>query len=160
MNYAASQSATQTIVLDEVFPHAPEILWATLTSGALMARWLMPPSGFEAVVGQRFSFQTTPGGAWDGVIHCEVLEVSPNRRLAFAWRSGHASNVGYGALLDTVVSFDLSPAEGGTRLRLVHAGFVAPSNDATYRNLSEGWPKVFKQLDSVAAEQAPPTSLH
>lgn len=160
MNDAASQTATQAIVLDEVFPHVPEILWVTLTSGALMARWLMAPTGFEAVVGNRFTFQTTPGGAWDGVIHCEVLEAIANERLAFAWRSGHASNVGYGARLDTVVSLSLSRVEGGTRLRLVHSGFVAPVNDVTYKNLSEGWPKVFKQLDSVAAEQESPTSLH
>src|ERR1700748_576770 len=40
MNDAALKSGTQEIVVDEIFPHAPETIWKTLTSGALMARWL------------------------------------------------------------------------------------------------------------------------
>ena len=100
MNDAALESETQDIVIDEVFPHAPETLWKTLTSGELMARWLrMPSTGFEPVKGKRFTYQTTPGGAWDGVIHCEVLEAIPNQRLVYSWKSGHAENVGYGAPL-------------------------------------------------------------
>jgi uncharacterized protein YndB with AHSA1/START domain len=61
---------TEAIVVDEVFPHRPETLWRTLTDGALMGRWMMAPSGFEAVVGTRFTFQTTPAGPWDGSIRC------------------------------------------------------------------------------------------
>ena len=67
-------------MVDEVFPHAPETIWKTLTSGELMARWIeMTPTGFEPVKGKHFTFQTRPAGAWDGVIHCEVLEVTPER---------------------------------------------------------------------------------
>jgi uncharacterized protein YndB with AHSA1/START domain len=47
-----------------------------------MSRWLrMEPIGFEATTGNRFTYQTTPAGEWDGVIHCQVLEVTPNERL-------------------------------------------------------------------------------
>ena len=61
MNDPASKTGTQDIVVDEVFPHAPETIWKTLTSGALMARWIeMTPTGFEPVKGKRFTFQTTP----------------------------------------------------------------------------------------------------
>ena len=50
MNDATLESATQEIVVDEVFPHAPETIWKTLTDGALMARWLgMTPTGFAPV---------------------------------------------------------------------------------------------------------------
>ena len=118
MNDAACKSATQEIVVDEIFPHAPETIWRTLTDGELMARWLgMTPTGFEPVTGKQFTYQTTPGGAWDGVIRCEVLEAIPNERLAYSWKSGHPQNVGYGAPLDTVVTFTLSRGENGTRLR-------------------------------------------
>ena len=41
MNDTALKSATQDIVVDEVFPHPPETIWKTLTTGALIARWLM-----------------------------------------------------------------------------------------------------------------------
>jgi uncharacterized protein YndB with AHSA1/START domain len=47
--------------------------------------------------GNRFTYQTTPAGEWDGVIQCEVLEVIPNERLVYTWRGGHEANVGYGA---------------------------------------------------------------
>ena len=43
MNDAALKShtqKTQDIVVDEVFPHAPETLWRALTSGDLVGRWL------------------------------------------------------------------------------------------------------------------------
>ena len=89
MNDAALKSDIQDIVVDEVFPHAPETIWKALTTGALISRWLMAPTGFEAVVGNRFTYQTTCGGAWDGVIHCEVLEIIPNKRLSYSWKGGH-----------------------------------------------------------------------
>src|SRR4051812_61475 len=103
MNEAALKAHTHDIVVDELFPHAPETIWKTLTSGELMARWLrMTPSGFEPVKGRQFTYRTTPGGAWDGVIHCQVLEAVPNEQLVYSWKGGHAENVGYGATLNTV----------------------------------------------------------
>ena len=51
MNDAALKPDTQDIVVDEVFPHAPETIWKTLTTGDLMGRWLMMPTGFEPVEG-------------------------------------------------------------------------------------------------------------
>jgi uncharacterized protein YndB with AHSA1/START domain len=105
------------------------------------------------VIGKHFTFQTTPAGAWDGVIHCQVLEVMPNERLVYAWKGGHEGNVGYGSRLDTVVTWTLSTVENGTRLRLVHSGFVLPKNDNAFKNMSEGWKKVVRNLDTIAAEQ-------
>jgi uncharacterized protein YndB with AHSA1/START domain len=152
MNDAALKTDTQQIVVDEVFPHAPETIWKTLTTGELIGRWLMVPTGFEAVKGNRFTYQTTPGGAWDGVIQCEVLDAIPNQRLVYAWRSGHDDNVGYGSPLDTVVTWTLSKVENGTRFRLIHAGFVTPKNDAAFKTLGEGWKKVVKTIRTIADE--------
>jgi len=153
MNDAAPKSNTQDIVVDEVFPHAPETIWKTLTTGALIARWLMPPSGFEPVKGNRFTYQTKAAGAWDGTIHCEVLEVIPNQRFAYSWKGGHDSNVGYGARLDTVVTWILSKVENGTRVRLVHSGFVAPRNESALKTMGDGWKKVVPNLGKIAGEQ-------
>jgi uncharacterized protein YndB with AHSA1/START domain len=154
MNDIALKSSTQDIVVDEIFPHAPETIWRALTSGVLMARWMMAPTGFKPVKGNRFTFQTTPAGEWDGTIRCEVLEVVPNQRLVYAWKGGHESNVGYGSRLDTVVTFTLSKVDGGTRLRVVHSGFVLPKNDTAFRNMSDGWKKVVRNLDAVVAESS------
>ena len=153
MSDAALKSDAQEIVVDEVFPHAPERIWKTLTTGELIGRWLMPTTGFAPVKGKRFTFQTTPAGGWDGIIQCEVLEVRPNERLVYTWKSGHEGNVGYGSWLDTVVTWTLSRVENGTRLRLVHSGFVLPKNDTAFKNMSEGWKKVVRNLDAIAAEQ-------
>jgi uncharacterized protein YndB with AHSA1/START domain len=153
MNDAALKPETQVIVVDEVFPHAPETIWQTLTNGELMSRWMMAPTGFEPVEGKHFTFQTKPAGAWDGTIHCRVLEVRPNERLAYAWKGGHERNVGYGSQLDTVVTWTLARVEGGTRLRLVHSGFVLPRNETAYKNMSEGWKKVVQNLGSTVNEQ-------
>jgi len=154
MNDAALKSSTQDIVVDEIFPHAPETIWKTLTNGELMARWLgMTPTGFEPVKGKQFTYKTTPGGAWDGVIHCEVQEARPNERLVYTWRSGHEGNVGYGTRLDTVVTFILSRLENGTRLRLVHSGFVLPKNETAFKNMGDGWKKVVPRIGALADEQ-------
>ena len=123
-----------------------------LTTGALIGRWLMEPTGFAAVKGARFTYKTKPAGAWDGTIQCEVLEAIPNERLVYSWTGGHAGNVGYGAPLETVVTFTLSKVAGGTRLRLVHSGFVLPANDSALTTMGAGWKKVVKDLGAIAAE--------
>jgi uncharacterized protein YndB with AHSA1/START domain len=153
MNAAAPKSETHDIVVDEVFPHAPETIWKALTSGELISRWMMQPTGFEAVKGNRFTFQTRPAGAWDGVIHCEVLEAIPHQRFVYAWQGGHDGNVGYGARLETVVTFSLSKAENGTRLRLVHSGFVMPRNESAFKTMGDGWKICVHRLSGIADEQ-------
>ena len=150
---AALKTATHDIVVDEVFPHALGTLWAVLTSGELMARWMMEPTGFAPVKGTKFTFQTTPAGAWDGKIRCEVLEVKKNERFSYSWQGGDEGNSGYGSKLDTIVSWHLSATESGTRLRLVHSGFVVPQNDTAYTNLGKGWKTCLERVAGIAAEQ-------
>jgi uncharacterized protein YndB with AHSA1/START domain len=165
MNEAARKFDTKEIVVEEVFPHAPETIWKTLTSGELIGRWLgMTPTGFEPVKGTRFTFQTTPAGPWDGVIRCEVLEVMRDQRLSFSWKGGDESNTQYGSRLDTIVTLSLAKVDGGTRLRLVHSGFVMPKNETAFRNMSGGWKKVVGRIGAMSgempSEQAATKSRH
>ena len=154
MSEAAFMADTREIVVDEVFPHPPEVVWKTLTVPELMARWLgMTPTGFEPAEGKPFTYQTTPAGEWDGVIHCQVLEAVPNERLVYAWKGGHEGNVGYGSRLDTVVTFTLSRVLAGTRVRFVHSGFVLPKNETAFNNMSGGWKTVVQRIAAIAAEQ-------
>jgi uncharacterized protein YndB with AHSA1/START domain len=152
MNDKPQQAGIREIVVEEVLPYPPEPIWRAITDGRLIARWLMEPKGFEPVVGNRFTYHTTPAGAWDGTIHCEVLEVVPNERFVYAWKGGHESNVGYGALLDTVVTFTLTSESGGTRVRLVHSGFVLPRNEGALRGMGEGWKAKVPTLGAIATE--------
>lgn len=145
-------AVTQDITVEEVLPHAPATVWKILTTSELMGRWLMAPTGFAPVEGTRFTYQTKAAGAWDGTIQCEVLQVVPNERLVYAWRGGDAGNEGYGSPLDTVVTFTLTPVEGGTRVTLVHSGFVTPVNDVAFQNMGSGWRKVVPNLRSFAED--------
>ena len=149
MNKTPDQPGTREIVVEEFLPYPPEVIWRAITDGRLIARWLMEPKGFEPMVGNRFTYQMTPAGAWDGTIRCEVLEVVPNERFVYAWKGGHEANVGYGAPLDTVVTWTLSRVGDGTRVRLVHSGFVAPTNDMAFKTMSDGWKVVVRNLDTV-----------
>ena len=151
---SVTQSAdTRSIVVDEVFPHKAEVIWKAITTGDLIGRWMMKPSGFAPVKGNRFTFQTTPAGAWDGTIRCEVLEVEPLQRFSYAWRGGDEGNTGYGSKLDTTVTFTLTRVQTGTRLRVEHSGFVLPKNDTAYTNMGKGWVKCVENLAGVANEQ-------
>ncbi|MCF6370808.1 SRPBCC family protein [Rhizobium halophilum] len=153
---AMHKAVPHDIALDEVFPHAPSVLWKALTTGSLIARWMMEPKGFAPVVGTRFTFQTTPAGAWDGTIRCEVIEVKENERFSYSWKGGDEGNSGYGSLLDTMVSWTLSETKGGTRLQLVHSGFLLSRNVSAYEGLGKGWKVCLERLAGIAAEEDMP----
>ena len=82
-----------------------------------------------------------------------MLEAIPYERLVYSWKGGHPSNVGYGSLLDTVVTWTLSRVDKGTRLHMVHSGFVLPRNEGAYANMSGGWKKVVPRVGEIAGEQ-------
>lgn len=143
----------EAITFEEDFPARPETVWRALTTGALIARWLgMEPRGFVAVPGTRFTYRTRPAGAWDGTIRCEVLEAVPNRRLVYSWTGGDAANTGYGAPLDTRVSFTLTRLPEGTRLRLVHSGFRLPRNASAFETMGRGWAQCARNLHDIARD--------
>jgi uncharacterized protein YndB with AHSA1/START domain len=120
---------TQSLSVEYDFPQPPQKVWRTLTEPELLAAWLMP-NDIQAVVGHRFTFKTDPAPWWDGIVHCEVLEVRLNEVLTYTWRA---------AGLDTVVSWTLSATpSGGTRLVLLHSGFL-PSNKAAFDGARFGW---------------------
>jgi hypothetical protein len=49
---------------------------------------------------------------------------------------------------------DFAPVEGGTRLRLLHAGFRSPGNDFAFNSMSPGWARVLDQIERVIAAPA------
>lgn len=140
-------AATKSIVVERTMPHAPEKIWRALTQGPLIADWLMQ-NDFQPVVGHRFQFRATPVPGWSGVTNCEVLEVDPPRRLAYAWGDGSESDSG----LKTVVTWTLTPAESGTHVRMEHSGF-RPQDERGYQGMGGGWPRIVERLEAVAATQ-------
>src|SRR5258708_5858013 len=144
-------AATRDIVVEDVVPQPPEKVWKALTTAELIGRWLMP-NDFEPVVGKRFTFKTKPMGGWDGVVHCQVLEVVRQRRLVYSWTGGSDTNPKYGSRLDRIVTWTLQPEGLGTRGRLVHGGFRSPDNEPACDAMGPGWGRITGRIGEVAAE--------
>ncbi|WP_165070073.1 SRPBCC family protein [Paludisphaera rhizosphaerae] len=141
------EAASRSIVVERVMSHPPEKVWRALTEGPLIERWLMA-NDFQPVPGHRFNFRAEPRPQWNGVTDCEVLTVEPLKKLSYRWRSsGEEAADG----LDTVVTWTLEPAVGGTLVRMEHAGFRA-EDDGFYKGAGYGWPKFVDGLERVAAE--------
>jgi uncharacterized protein YndB with AHSA1/START domain len=131
----------RTLVIERVFPHPPEKLWRALTESPLLAQWLMQ-NDFEPVVGRRFQFRADPVPNWNGVVDCEVQIVEPLQRLAYSWGS-----MGMGS----VVLWTLTPAEGGTLVRMEQSGFGA-EQQAAYKGAQYGWQRFLDGLERVLGE--------
>jgi uncharacterized protein YndB with AHSA1/START domain len=104
------------------YPDAPERIWRALTDPEVVPLWTSTgqggtPVGFAPVVGTRFKFVGKPTVGWNGVVHCEVLEVREPSLLRFTWRGGEDDN-------PTTVTWVLEPHDGGTRLTCEHTGFT------------------------------------
>ena len=139
-------AATRTVVVERVMPHPPEKIWRALTQGPLIEEWLMQ-NDFQPVVGHRFNLRSTPMPHWNGVVDCEVLVVEPHKCLAHSW---NASGAEAATGIKTVVTWTLTPANGGTHLRMEQSGF-RPDQTGNYQGASYGWQKYFAGLERVVA---------
>lgn len=134
---------TRTLVVERMMPHPPEKVWRALTQGALIEEWLLK-NDFQPVVGHRFKLRNDPMPQWDGVIDCEVQVVEPHKRLAYSW-----SALG----LESIVTFTLTPDNGGTLLRMEQAGFrQGGENDRYFQGAKYGWQKFLGNLAQVLAK--------
>lgn len=126
---------TRSVVVERNIAHPPERIWRALTQPHLIAEWLMK-NDFAPVVGHRFDLTAD----W-GSVGCRVLEVEPNRTLAYTWDA-----MG----LESVVTWTLTPSDAGTHLRMEQSGFRADQEQA-YQGAQYGWPRFFAGLEQVLA---------
>ena len=126
---------TLSVVVEREVPFPPEKIWRALTQPHLIAEWLMK-NDFQPVVDHRFKLSAD----W-GSVDCRVLAVEPNRTLAYSW-GAHG--------LDSVVTWTLTPAGAGTRLRMEQSGF-RPDQPQFYQGAKAGWPRFFASLEQVLA---------
>jgi uncharacterized protein YndB with AHSA1/START domain len=135
-----SDVTTRSVVVEKVFPHPPEKVWRALTESSLMEQWLMK-NDFEPVVGHAFSLRMAPVQNWDGVIECQVVSLEPGKSLSYTWSTmGHES----------VVTFQLTPTEAGTHVRVEQAGF-RPDQEAAFKGAQYGWKNFLGGLERVVA---------
>ena len=141
-------SEARSIVVERPMPHPPERIWRALTVPELVREWLME-SDIAPTIGHRFTFRARPVPGWSGVTNCEVIEADEPRKLAYRWGDGSESDSG----LKTVVTWTLTPQDGGTLVRMEHSGF-RPEDEGGYRGMGSGWPRIIERLETVAAADA------
>lgn len=126
---------TRTVIVERDLPFPAERIWRALTQPHLIAEWLME-SEFSPVLDHRFSFSAE----W-GEVHCRVLEIDPGRSLSYTWD---------GLGLESVVTWTLTPTDGGATLRMEQTGFRADQLQA-YHGAKAGWPRFLKTLEALLA---------
>jgi len=141
-----AEAATKSIVVERTLAHPPEKVWRALTERELLAKWIMP-NDFEPVVGRAFAFRTAASPHWNGVVQCEVLEMEAPRRLVLRWGDGTPE----GGQIATTLAWTLTPADGGTRLRLEQSGF-GPDEERNRQGAEYGWARMLDALPGIIAE--------
>jgi len=139
--------ASRSVIVERTMPHAPEKIWRALTQPVLVSEWLMQ-TDIEPTVGHRFNFRAEPQGGWNGVTDCEILEAAPPARLVYSWcSSGDQAKDG----VKTVVTWTLTPSDGGTHVRMEQSGF-RPQDEPFFQGAGYGWQKMVAGLERVAGE--------
>lgn len=126
---------TRSVVVERELSHPPEKVWRALTQPHLIAEWLMK-ADFSPVVGHRFDFRAE----W-GAVNCEVLAIEPNETLSYSWGDHD---------LKSVVTWTLTPTDGGTLLRMEQTGFRS-DQPRYYGGAKAGWPQFFANLERLLA---------
>ncbi|MBA4792867.1 MAG: SRPBCC domain-containing protein [Phenylobacterium sp.] len=127
----------KSVVVERDLAHPPERVWRALTQPHLLAEWLMR-TDFEPRTGHSFSFTAE----W-GAVECKVMEIEPERRLAYSWGDG---------VLDTVVTWTLTPTKTGAHLRMEQTGFRR-DQPRYLMGATAGWPRFFDNLEQVLARE-------
>jgi uncharacterized protein YndB with AHSA1/START domain len=125
-----------------LFKQSPEEVWEYLTIPELIEQWLMK-SDFKPIVGYkfRFTFLPKPESTYEGVVHCEVLEVKPFTRLSYSW-NGRTQNKSRS--FQSTVVWTLVPKDNGTELQLQHNGFTMLEDILNHTN---GWNNCLKRFE-------------
>jgi uncharacterized protein YndB with AHSA1/START domain len=127
---------TKAVVVERVLNFPPEKVWRALTQSHLIDEWLMK-NDFRAEVGHGFSLRAD----W-GTVAGRVLTAEPPKLLSYSWGD---------SVLDTIVTWTLTPHEGGTLLRMEQTGFRTDQPARYYGGALAGWPKLLDALEQVLA---------
>ncbi len=134
---------------------SPEVVYEVVTTPEHISQWWGFEASFLPVAGAdgRMTRERRDGNG-TFVVAVSVVEADPPRRFVFRWvqPEGEPATPQNSFL----VTFELEPADGGTRLHLTEAGFrevgwEAAALEAAYRDHSVGWDEHLATLAAYAA---------
>jgi len=104
----------RVVKMEVFYPYPPEKVWKAIANRSSLAKWLME-NDFEPRLGHKFCFQSQLPGL-NEVIHCEVLKLVEPYELAYSWQDNVMES-------PSIVTWILTPVDGGTQLHLEHRGY-------------------------------------
>lgn len=124
----------------------PERVFQALTDPAEVIQWWGQKGVYQAT---EYDADLRVGGGWhtagdgpDGrhfVVKGTITEMNPPRVLAYTWMASWTGDA------QTVVRWELSPTEAGTRVRVLHKDLAGrPELAESYR----GWPRMLGWLQA------------
>jgi uncharacterized protein YndB with AHSA1/START domain len=131
--------ATEPIVKEVHIDARPDTVFAFFTEPDKITRWLSAEATTDPRPGG-IMHQTHHADGVDYLLRGEFVELDPPHRVVFTWGFEN-SEIGVTPGCSTV-EVTLTPADGGTLLRLVHSGLPEPAVD----NHDKGWDQCLSKL--------------
>ena len=153
----AEQLGKTPIVIERMYAAPIELVWKAITNKQDLEQWwphTAPLKTFKAEVG--FETQFSIRHNEQDFLHLwKVTEVIPGRKITYDWKFG-------GKPGNSSVTFELSEADGGTKLKLTHRGletFVPETNPELARgNFLMGWTSLASSLADYVEKSKPARS--
>jgi uncharacterized protein YndB with AHSA1/START domain len=149
-------SSTQDAVIGDVeIAASPETVFAAITDPEQLKQWWGDGKNYkverwegEVRVGARYRSIGTGHTGDPFEVTGEYMAVEPPRLLAYTWEASWTTGVPA-----SLVRWELSPLQSGTRVRVTHSGFSQyPQMVQMYSN---GWPGVLGWLKGFAERKVP-----
>jgi len=128
-------SYTKTAML----PVSPDEAFALITQPERLRRWQVVSAVVDLRAGGAYRWTVTPGHVAAGTFK----EVDPGRRIVFGWGWEGSHDLPPDT---SIVTVTIEPADGGTRVTLVHDGLT--QEQAAMH--AEGWIHYFDRLERLA----------
>jgi uncharacterized protein (TIGR03086 family) len=128
-------SFTKTAIL----PVSPDEAFALITEPERLRRWQTVSAVVDLRAGGEYRWTVTPGHVAAGTFR----EVEPGRRIVFGWGWEGNDDLKPDA---SAVTVTVEPADGGSRVTLVHDGLT---DDQAVAH-AEGWNHFFERLERLA----------
>ncbi|GAB6122222.1 SRPBCC family protein [Dysgonomonas termitidis] len=126
------------IIVEKIYSAPVSKIWKAITDKEQMEEWYFTIEDFELREGAEFNFSVP----FEDIIYhhrCVIKEIVPLKRLIHTWTHPTQSRG------ESVVTWDLQPQDGGTKVTLTHTGvenFADAGADFSRENYVAGWEEI------------------